>query len=102
MTMQTLLKGRFPLHAKGYPWIKNRGELRDKMVHRVVVEFLAMEQIEQRPTAPLYIPDGWVCHHIDFDKSHRCPSNLLILPPAIHDFMSLDHINFLNSHKADW
>jgi len=93
MTIDHLIHHPFGVHRKqrGYPRIKNRGPYRDKLVHRVVVEKLAEEHLTSRPHAPLFLPEGYEVHHMDFNKMHRCPSNLLILDPSIHRAESIAH-----------
>lgn len=60
-------------------------ELRNKYVHRVVIEKL----IEEMPDhAKSYIPWPYEVHHMDFDKAHNCPRNLLLLSVEFHAWIT--------------
>ncbi len=72
-----------PDGCKGY-WVNPNGYARislrtsddyQEYVHRAVVSKLAGYKL----------PNDKVVHHMDFDKLHNCPSNLLVLDTAIHD-----------------
>ena len=102
MTIKELISYPFTLQSKGYPRIKQRGIYRDKLAHRVVIEILAEEQLVERPTAKLFLPENYQIHHIDFNKLHRCPNNLLILSPELHTRLHLAHRKFKERLKNEW
>ncbi len=74
--------------AKGYLRITRRGPHRDKLVHRVVMAGLC-RQFCYYPLNGGGLPEGMEVHHQDFDKTHNCPSNLLLLDPALHSEMDM-------------
>jgi hypothetical protein len=65
-------------HTRGYIVYTSRATYtpikRGTFLHRAVVETLI-----GRPLLP-----GEVVHHMDFDKKHNCPHNLLLTPMELH------------------
>jgi hypothetical protein len=51
------------------------GDFRNRYEHRVIMEFVI--------GCP--IPRGFEVHHIDRDRSHNCPENLMLLAAPIHE-----------------
>lgn len=73
---------------KGYVRI-NAGPDRKKYEHRVVIEKLDREGLchLQKPLEEAKV------HHIDGNKSHNCPQNLLILFDGIHEAFTAPYAN---------
>jgi hypothetical protein len=75
------------LHNKGYLRYRSPVHLRNKYVHRVIVEKL----IEETPySIRLMLPQPFEVHHLDYNKRHNCPYNFLLVSADFHGFMSLD------------
>jgi hypothetical protein len=53
------------------------GPLRFQYVHRIVVERLLGRKLKRSEEV----------HHMDFDRLHNCPCNLLLLPRCFHGIM---------------
>lgn len=64
-----------------------RRPLRGKYVHRVTVEKLIEETSH---SVKLLLPWPFEVHHLDYQKAHNCPSNLLITTEAFHSAMTVD------------
>ena len=80
---------------KGYVRI-TAGEHRDKLEHRVVVENLMLT--DPRFNREL-APDEEV-HHLDWNRAHNCPQNLLMFQEVIHDAIASDNIeNHVNKKR---
>ena len=62
-------------------------ELRDKYVHRVVIDRLIEETAY---SIRLMLPWPWEVHHIDFNKENNKPDNLLVLHPCFHSKVTVD------------
>lgn len=62
-------------------------KFRNMYVHRKVVEDL----ISETPySIKLFLPWPYEVHHIDFNKEHNEPGNLLILSEAFHSYLTAD------------
>lgn len=69
---------------KGYIRLKS-GPYRDWYEHRAVVHRLLTENVISRGVVGgPEILAGLEVHHLDFDRQHNCPHNLLICHPAFH------------------
>lgn len=62
--------------------------------HRAVVARCLDENVISPGVMPREIPDGWEVHHMDFNRRHNCPSNLLLLHPAFHS-----HARIIQNHN---
>jgi hypothetical protein len=71
------------LHEKGYRRIWRRGPLYSKLEHRVVMAAMCREHCYY-PLNGDGIPPGFDVHHLDFRKTHNCPSNLLLIEHTLH------------------
>jgi hypothetical protein len=74
------------IHTKGYVRF-SAGPHRDRLEHRVVVE-----QLDQEGPCRLRL-DVYEVHHLDFNRAHNCPGNLLVCPPCINESMAADTTN---------
>jgi hypothetical protein len=82
---------------KGYIRVSS-GKHRDKYAHRVVGEVLIAEM---KQLVELRTPRaGWTLHHMDFNKRHNCPSNLLFLSKQIHDALTKASNTFYRENKT--
>jgi len=81
------------LNEKGYLRY-SAGPNRDRYVHRVVMSRLCTEfcyyPLDQttplgRPTG---LPWGFTVEHLDHNRTHNCPGNLLLLQTEIHNHLS--------------
>lgn len=102
------------------------GRTHNKYEHRMVIEQLMLEQaIEailranaqdwdgQIPAAdianeimctvvhPPQIPPTMRIHHIDTNRSHNCPQNLMLLDKAIHNAIHAAHVKFLRRYHRE-
>ncbi len=69
--------GHLRYHAPKY--------LRSKYVHRVQVEKL----LEETPySIRQLLPWPYEVHHLDFNKEHNCPYNLLLVSESLHSVMT--------------
>lgn len=64
----------------GYVLIRRR-PYRNWYLHRAIADLLTREW---NPYGWDGLPGDVEVHHLDGRRSHNCPQNLLILPPAIH------------------
>jgi hypothetical protein len=89
------------LTAKGYLQITRRGPDRNKLVHRAVMSTLCREWCVYPLNPKTGLPDGLEVHHVDFDKRHNCPENLMLLDPVLHKFV---HVHTVPGHgdAPDW
>lgn len=55
--------------------------------HQVVVDQLIREW---NPFGWTGLQDGWQVHHLDFDRRHNAPYNLLLLSPELHSALTCD------------
>ncbi len=76
------------LHAKGYLQFTRRGVLRGVLVHRHVMAQLCRVFCFY-PLAEDGLPTGFDIHHIDWNKQHNCPHNLLLMDKALHSYADL-------------
>jgi hypothetical protein len=81
----------FTITAKGYARY-TAGKLRNKLVHRVV-----MEKIIGGP-----IPPGMTVEHLDHRRAHNCWQNLMLLDARIHNYISWDSIRARDEEATDW
>jgi len=81
------------IHAKGYPRYSRRGPLRDRLVHRMVMSTMCRESCYY-PLGEDGLPPGFDVHHVDFDKRHYCPSNLLLIEHKLHYHADYDRRNY--------
>ena len=70
----------------GYLRVGRRGPNRKKYVHRLVVADLCQIHCFY-PLNGDGLPPNMDVHHSDFDKTHNCPSNLILMESAFHDHM---------------
>lgn len=68
-------RGGRTINADGYVRIK-AGAHRDKLEHRVVMEQILGRSLKEFP--------GLEVHHLDFNRRHNCPANLMLLDEAIN------------------
>ena len=62
-------------------------KLRDRYVHRVVIEKL----MDETPfSIRLLLPFPYEVHHQDYNKEHNCPQNLMILSESLHSSITAD------------
>jgi hypothetical protein len=79
-------KRGFCVHKKGYLMFTS-GKDRGRLVHRVVIERL----LDEGPCVPPpfvkgeRLPSNFEIHHLDSNRQHNCPSNLLVLQDVIHE-----------------
>lgn len=77
----------------------HRHPYRNLYHHRVV----AQQMVDDTPASRrVLIPPVWVVHHIDWDKLHNCPGNLLLLEPALHDAMTHSHLGRPRDGQGRW
>ncbi len=75
----------YVITAAGHIRYTSPASLRHKYAHRVVFEGL----LHNTPEAVRHlIPDEYEIHHMDFNKTHNCGSNLLATEKAIHSAMT--------------
>ena len=74
-------KGGAYIRKDGYVCI-SAGIHRGKLEHRLIME----QQYSIYPGGTL--PYNMEVHHIDYNKSHNCPSNLMLLDSTIHAHLS--------------
>lgn len=93
----------YTITEKGYCRITS-GPDRNKYQHRVVTAKLAKEWCYW-PLGKGGLPDGFVVHHMDFDKQHNCHGNLLLIQREIHDELGWAWWDVLyreNQKEPDW
>lgn len=62
-------------------------ELKGKYVHRVLVDKL----LEETPfSIKALLPWPYEVHHLDFNKTHNCSYNLLLISPSFHSHITSD------------
>lgn len=72
--------GKYVHRQHGYVYFYS-GPYRGKREHRVIVE-----QLSEEGPLKLRMPiEDAEVHHIDFNRAHNCPCNLLVLQSVIHD-----------------
>lgn len=79
----------FGRHDKGYLRCWRRGPDYGRLAHRMVMARVCAEFCYY-PLAADGLPSGFDLHHIDFDKTHNCPSNLLLLEHTFHYYADQD------------
>jgi hypothetical protein len=82
------------LTYKGYYRVTRSGIHQWKLLHRRVMEqqlerthplTLAVLKIHLNSRGKLdSLPEAWDAHHIDGNKLHNCPQNLMLLDHALH------------------
>ncbi len=75
-------KGKY-ITEKGYVR-HSAGILRGEYEHRVIMFRMTMEFSYYGPG----LPEGFTVEHIDHNKQHNCPGNLLLLESVIHNHIS--------------
>lgn len=78
----------YRINNKGYVQVIRRGLDRWKYVHRLAVAKLCREFCFHVLSED-GLPAGFDVHHIDFDKQHNCPGNLLLIEHALHYHMDV-------------
>ena len=73
----------FGLHEKGYLRCWRRGPDYGRLAHRMVMAELCRIWCYY-PLAADGIPHGFDVHHTDMNKTHNCPSNLLLIEHTFH------------------
>lgn len=68
---------------RGYVMISRRGPDHGKLEHRVVMARMCREWCYW-PLNGDGLPEGMEVHHHDFKRDHNCPSNLILMDPALH------------------
>lgn len=75
------------LTAKGYIRI-TAGPWRGQYLHRIIADIKWRDRHFDVgmgvPARGFHIPKHLHVHHMDFNKAHDCPENLLIMDPALH------------------
>jgi hypothetical protein len=71
------------LTSKGYLQVTRRGPDRNKLAHRMIMAAMCRESCYW-PLGSDGLPPGMEVHHQDFDRTHNCPSNLVLLNPSLH------------------
>jgi len=86
------------IHAKGYVQIIRRGPWRGWLEHRKVM----LEMCRQMCYYPIDgdLPPGFTVDHLDHNRSHNCPENLMLLDKRIHDHLSAVHHATLTELRA--
>ena len=71
------------------------GENRGKYEHRVVMEKSLGRSLSEFP--------GLEVHHLDFDRSHNCPGNLMLLDEVINKWLGrrTAELRRMQSYAAD-
>jgi hypothetical protein len=82
------------LSIVGYLRITRRGPDRGKYVHRVVSREALEEAGRRWPEV------RWEVHHQDFDKTHCCRENLVLLDRRLHSNVVLAGINRRRRERA--
>ncbi len=73
--------------ASGHLRYHSPAALRGRYVHRVVVDRL----IDETPySIRLLLPWPFEIHHMDYNKEHNCPHNLLLLEETFHSMLTAD------------
>lgn len=71
----------------GHLRYKSPVELRDKYVHRHMVE----KMIEETPySLRAFIPWPYEVHHQDYNKEHNCGCNFIVLSAELHSILTAD------------
>lgn len=78
------------VHIKGYLRITRRGPWRNWLVHRKVMLEMCLEMCYY-PREEGKLPEGFTVEHLDHDRMHNCPENLMLLDKRIHDYISSEH-----------
>jgi hypothetical protein len=86
-TNQTLYGKGVSKTADGHLRYRSPKELRGKYVHRKVVEDLIAIT---HPLTIQLLPWPYEVHHMDFDKTHNQPSNLLVVSEGLHAYLGVD------------
>lgn len=81
---------------KGYVRL-NHGANRGKFEHRAIMGALCLVRCFYPLNDRTDLPDGFTVEHVDHDKQHNCPNNLLLLQVEIHNHLSW--CSWLNSAK---
>ena len=97
--LDVLPKGIYKTKA-GHLRYSSPRELRDKYVHRKMVEDL----IEETPySIRLLLPWPYEVHHLDYNKLNNVPHNFLLISEALHSCMTADGRNGRNGKfKPKW
>jgi hypothetical protein len=86
---------------KGYVRL-TRGEFRMKYEHRAVAIRLAREFFYYGPVNG-DLPPGWTVHHVDWNKQHNCPSNLILMAIDFHNAAgNLHHRRQERDERGRW
>ncbi len=78
------------IHIKGYLRITRRGPWRNWLVHRKVMLEMCQEMCYY-PMEEGKLPEGFTVEHLDHNRRHNCPENLMLLDKRIHDWISSEH-----------
>lgn len=88
---------------KGYAK-STRRDTSGKYIHRLVMARLCRHQCYY-PLGKDGLPVGFDVHHIDFDKLHNCPCNLLLMEHSLHFHADIDSRRVNGTYSAvapDW
>lgn len=70
----------------------------DDLVDPVHTSTLAIMELIQNPPR---IAPGVQVHHIDFDRQHNCPQNLMLLDGPLHRAITTGHRRFRRRHEEN-
>lgn len=65
------------------------------------MEFLIAREVMALLSNPPRIAPGLQVHHIDFDRQHNCPSNLMLLDGPLHRAITTAHRRFVRRHAEN-
>ena len=74
-------------NEKGYPKCRTRGPFYQWYAHRLVMSLMCRESCYY-PLLPTGLPAGFQAEHLDHNRAHYCPSNLLLIQESIHAHLS--------------
>ena len=88
---------------KGYRRISH-GPNRNQLEHRLVMQQMLMDPIGlcHLPVGDPIIPTWATVHHIDHQKRHNCPDNLMLLDYRIHNALSRSYRKYILDHYAEF
>jgi hypothetical protein len=65
------------------------------------IEFLIAREVMALVANPPRIAPGVQVHHIDYNKQHNCPQNLMLLDGPLHRAVTTAHRRYVRRHNED-
>jgi len=65
------------------------------------IEFLIAREVMALVNNPPRIAPGIQVHHIDYNRQHNCPQNLMLLDAVLHRALTIAHRRYVRRHNED-